>query len=160
MQSRIKRAKLSKVMGREPHVNWLVLARCGAGLATIALVAFAGLRAPINAAALESRFAPAAAAGTQDHQRPPSQHRKQVFDERRARFGGDTGRQGIAREAKIPANELPLALRFFVKHGISFWHNSATLWTAGPCRLSPAQRCGYVNSNCFGRYGMHCRARF
>jgi len=42
---------------------------------------------------------------------PAQRHRKQVFDERRERFDGASGRHSVAGDVTEPVNRLPLALR-------------------------------------------------
>ena len=94
-------------MNAEPVHAWLVLARCATGLAVIVLLSLVGVRASVDQGA--ARHVAAAAA---PHARPPAQqHRKQVFDDRRARFERSAGRHRIAGEVREAGYELPLALR-------------------------------------------------
>ena len=111
MQSQVERERLLKLMGKEPVGSWLVLAKCAAGLAAVALIAVIGLGAPINIAAPTLKSAIfAAAAGARAHMRSQP-HRKQVFDERRARFQGGVAAQNVAGQAGRPANRSLVAMR-------------------------------------------------
>ena len=107
MQSSRQRRRLLTAMNAEPVHAWLVLVRCAAGLTVIVLLSLIGVRASIDPGAprhVAARAAPHAGQLVQ-------KHRKQMFDERRARFerGGD--RHSIAGEVREAGYELPLALR-------------------------------------------------
>ena len=111
MQSSIERRRLLKAMNEGPVYARLTLAKCAAGLAAVALIAVIGAQAPINIAT-PTRLSAAAKGAAGAHENMRSQpHRKQVFDERRVRFGGGASRHSVAREAVEPDNQLPLALR-------------------------------------------------
>ncbi len=75
------RKRLVDQMNLEPQVrSWFVLTRCGAGLAIIALIASIGISAGErgdNVAQVKNR--PQVA-------QPAAEHRRQVFEQRRAAF--------------------------------------------------------------------------
>ena len=103
MQSSIERRRLLKAMDAEPVHARMVLAKCAAGLAVIILLAVIGARESVERGVAGGVAAPAA--------QPVQEHRKHLFDERRARFEGGARRPRMASEAAKPANQLPRALR-------------------------------------------------
>ena len=107
MQNSMQRHRLIKAMHVEQGRAWTVLAKCAVGLAVIALIAAIGAGDSFDQAAGGS---PAAAFTARTGQ-PAQAHRKQVFDERRARFAGGAGRHRVAGEATEGVDLLPLALR-------------------------------------------------
>lgn len=111
MQSSAQRHRLLKAMYAEPLHAWIVLARCAAGLAVIALIAFIGRDAPIDISTHASRPATTAAVAGGVATVRAEPHRKRLFDERRSRHEGGANRNGVAGETVKPANERPLALR-------------------------------------------------
>jgi hypothetical protein len=93
MQTTKQRRRLLQQMASEPFRTWAVLAKCGGGLAVIVLIAVIGAGSTDDPAAI-SRANDAAPHVAQ----PVQQHRKQVFDERRARFAGGAPSHDIASE--------------------------------------------------------------
>ena len=105
MQTTKQRRRLLQQMESEPFRTWAVLAKCGGGLAVIALIAVIGAGSTDDREAI-FRAKDVAPQATQ----PAQQHRKQVFDERRARFAGAPS-QNIARETSQRAAPLSSMLR-------------------------------------------------
>ena len=103
MQSSIERRRLLQAMNAEPAHAWMVLAKCAAGLAVIVLLAAIGASERLDYGAAGN----VAAAVTLHARQSAQEHRKQVFDDRRARFERGAGRHSIAREAVELANPLP-----------------------------------------------------
>ena len=106
MQSSFERRRLLKIMHAEPASVWMVLAKCTAGLAVIALITVIGYSEHADHEVARSPVATAApeVAGERAHE-----HRKQLFDQRRQRFQGSDEQRSVASEAlKI---ELPVVQR-------------------------------------------------
>lgn len=99
MQSSIERRRLLKAMNPEPVRAWIVLAKCAGGLTAIVLLAVidAGDGGDHGAACN------VAAAATLHAAQPAQEHRKQVFDDRRRRFHGNTGHRSVADGTSKPA---------------------------------------------------------
>jgi hypothetical protein len=97
-------------MESDPFRTWALLAKCGGGLALFALIAFAKFNMPISTTAEAIRSPAVSAVGSQRNMRAES-HRKEVFEERRARFAqlGDQSRLGSKTLA--PAEQLSAHLR-------------------------------------------------
>jgi hypothetical protein len=107
MQSAQERRRLLRAMHAEPARAWMVLAKCAAGLAAIALIAAIGASDGVDHDVAGNVVPDAAPRSGQTAQA----HRTQVFDERRARFAGGAGRHSIASEVLERVNPLPLTLR-------------------------------------------------
>ena len=104
MQTSKQRRRLLQEMESEPFRTWAVLAKCAGGLAVIVLIAVIGAGSTDDPEAI-SRAKDAAPHASQ----PAQQHRKQVFDERRARFAGAS--HNIASETSQRAAPLSSMLR-------------------------------------------------
>jgi hypothetical protein len=101
MQTSNKRRRLLKDIESEPFRSWVVLAKCGGWLAVIVLVTVIGAGSTDNPEII-SRAKNAAPYAPQ----PAQQHRKQVFDERRARFARSAPSHNIASETSQRAAPL------------------------------------------------------
>ena len=112
MLSPAERNKLLQAMGDERAAGRAAIARCAAGLVVIVLIAVAGVVVPINITSSASKPAALTAAADPHGYSRAQQHRKQIFDERRARFEGDAGRRSVASGSLRPAEErLPVLLQ-------------------------------------------------
>lgn len=90
------RKRLMQQMDQEPDVRqWLVLSKCGAGLAIVALIAFIGISAE------ERRDDIAQVAEAARPMPTPDAHRREVFEQRRITFER-TQRGRLARQ-QLPA---------------------------------------------------------
>ena len=75
------RSRLMQQMNAEPEARqWMVLSRCGAGLAIVVLIAFIGISAD------ERRDDNAAARVAVQSVPTPEAHRREVFEQRRITF--------------------------------------------------------------------------
>ena len=81
-------------------------AKCAAGLAVIVLIAVIGATDRGDRGAVSH-----VAAGTPASVQPAQQHRKQVFDGRRARFQGYAERRSVAGATEMPENHSRVVLR-------------------------------------------------
>ena len=106
MQSAVERRRLLRSMHAEPVRAWMILARCAAGLAVIALIAAIGVSDRVDPGVAGA----AVPAATPRPGQAAQAHRKQVFDERRARFAGDD-RHRIAIGTMERTGLLPFVLR-------------------------------------------------
>ena len=89
------RKRLMEQMNAEPEVRqWVMLSKCGAGLAIVALIAF------IGSSADERRDEIAQVRGTVQAASAQELHRREVFERRRATFE-QSGRGQLARQ--LPA---------------------------------------------------------
>jgi hypothetical protein len=106
MQTSKQRRRLLKDMESEPFRSWVTLAKCGGGLAALVLIAV------IGANERDGREAVSRAKDIAPHAvQPAQQHRKQVFDERRARFARGVPDHNIASETSQRANPQVFTLR-------------------------------------------------
>jgi len=106
MQTSKQRRRLLRDMEAEPFRTWAVLAKCGGGLAIVILIAV------IGAGSTDDREAVSRAKYATQHARQPVQeHRKQVFDERRARFAGGAPSHNVASDTSQRAVQLSPMLR-------------------------------------------------
>ena len=103
MPSSIDRRRVLQAMNAQFENAWLVLARCAVGLAVIALIAVIG--------AADLAAGGSVAAVTSPSAQPAQQHRKEVFDERRARFDGGADPRSVAGVRVRPANRLSTVLQ-------------------------------------------------
>ena len=106
MQSSSQRRWLLETLNIEPVQASLTLAKCAAGLAVIVLIAVIGATDRGDRGAVSH-----VAAGTPASVQPAQQHRKQVFDGRRARFQGYAERRSVAGATKMPENHSRVVLR-------------------------------------------------
>jgi hypothetical protein len=93
-------------MHAEPASVWMVLAKCTAGLAVIALITVIGYSEHADRGI--ARTAVAVAASDVEGKRA-QEHRKQLFDQRRQRFQGSGEQHRVASEA--PDIQRPAAPR-------------------------------------------------
>ena len=106
MQTSKQRRRLLKDMESEPFRTWAVLAKCGGGLAAIALIAV------IGAGSTDDREAISRAKDAARHVAEPAQeHRRQVFNERRERFNGGVPAHNLAGCFMQLADRLSLSAR-------------------------------------------------
>lgn len=107
MQTSNQRRRLLRELESEPLRTWVVLAKCGGGLAVIALIALIGAgSADDHEAIARAKEAPPPAV------QPAQAHRQQVFNERRARFSEGHSPRNVASQPARPANRLALIPRF------------------------------------------------
>jgi hypothetical protein len=93
MLSSMQRKRLLEQMKEEPEArNWIVLSKCGAGLAIIVLLGF------IGASAGHRDDDPVQAKETATQIQAAEEHRRKLFDERRARFEQQVQRNRLARQ--------------------------------------------------------------
>lgn len=106
MVSSSERRKLLKSMNGEPAGAWFILAKCAAGLAVTVLIAVIGAseRGDRETGSEVAVVVPPTA-------QPAQVHRKQVFDERRARFSGGADQRSVAGVAVRPSNRLSTVLQ-------------------------------------------------
>ena len=105
MQTSNQRRRLLKDIESEPFRSWVMLAKCGGGLAVIVLITVIGAGSTDNPEII-SRAKDAAPYAPQ----PAQQHRKQVFDERRARNGNTERQSGNKIEVVDLPKDLPMEL--------------------------------------------------
>jgi len=106
MQTSNRLRRLLRELESEPLRTCAVLAKCGGGLAVIVLIAV------IGAATTDTREATLLAKKVAPRvEKPAQEHRKQVFDERRARFADGASRHYITSDVIEKVNLLPFALR-------------------------------------------------
>ena len=103
MQTSNRRRRLLRELDSEPLRTWVVLAKCGGGLAVIALIALIGAGSADDHEAI-ARAKEAAPPAVQ----PAQAHRQQVFNERRQRFDGGNAVRNVAGPLTHPANRLAL----------------------------------------------------
>ena len=101
MQTSNRRRRLLRELDSEPLRTWAVLAKCGAGLAVIALIALIGAGSADDRETM-ARAKEAAPPAVQ----PAQAHRQQVFNERRQRFNGGNAPRNVAGKLAPPANRL------------------------------------------------------
>jgi hypothetical protein len=102
MISAQERRRLLRAMHAEPVRAWMVLARCAAGLAVIALIAAIGASDSVGQD-VSRNVAPAA---TPHSGQTAQAHRKQVFDERRASSEKRARRDsGVFEVVDLPRNQ-------------------------------------------------------
>lgn len=106
MQSSMQRHRLLKAMNAEPVHAWMVLAKCAAGLAVIVLIAVIGTSESLDHGAADNVSAAVTPGG-----KPVQEHRKQVFDERRARVDTTDKRTIRMIEVVDLPKDLPMELR-------------------------------------------------
>ena len=136
MVSSSERRKLLKSMNGEPAGAWFILAKCAAGLAVTVLIAVIGAseKSGLGDGNAAKIVVPAAAQyAYDDHEdgfdplpkidqatAAPSRHvgdsqaqshRKQVFDQRRARFDGGADTRSVAGVTVRPSNHLSTVLQ-------------------------------------------------
>ena len=141
MLSSYERRKLLQATETEPVHARLTLAKCAAGLTVVTLLAVFGASEDAGRGSdnVAKTVAPAAAQYTlQDHEdgfdplpqaiqataapgsaaavtpasaQPAQQHRKQVFDQRRARVDSGADRRSVVSKAVQPANRLSTVFR-------------------------------------------------
>jgi hypothetical protein len=93
VQTSHQRRRLLRELESEPLRTWLVLAKCGGGLAVIALIALIGAGSADDRETIaRAKEAPPPAV------LPAQAHRQQLFNERRARFARSVPSHNIASE--------------------------------------------------------------
>ena len=103
MQTSNRHRRLLRELESEPLRTWVVLAKCGGGLAVIALIALIGVGSADDRETIaRGKEAPPPAV------QPAQAHRQQVFDERRQRFNGGNAPRNVAGPLTHPANWLAL----------------------------------------------------
>ena len=101
MQTSSQRRRPLRELESEPLRTWVLLAKCGGGLAVIGLIALIGTGSSDNHEMIaRAKEAPPPAV------QPAQAHRQQVFNERRQRFNGGNAPRNVAGKLAPSANRM------------------------------------------------------